>query len=58
MVISAAHIFAFIFFISKLCDFKPAAPFRLVHGSGLLTNFGLPTICVVFRTANLQSIIN
>lgn len=58
MVISAAHIFAFIFFISKLCDFNPAALFGLVHGTGLLINLRLPTINVVFPTANSQSIVN
>lgn len=58
MVISAAHNFAVIFFISKLCDFNPVALFRLVHDTGLLINLGLPTICVAFHTANLQSIIN
>lgn len=47
MVISAAHIFAFIFFISKLCDFNPGALFRLAHDTGLLINLGLPTTCVV-----------
>lgn len=58
MVISAANIFAFIFFILMLCDFNPASLFSLVLDTGLLINLGLPTICVVFPTANLQSIIN